>query len=334
MKKGLIIFIVCAVVGGVIGYTSLSLLEPTGNPQVRQVLDIPEGVSFSEVAQTLHDHNLIRSTGAFLWLGRLTGAERKIIPGEYEFRGGMKPSDILAKIVNGEVVQYVVTIPEGFSVVQVADLLHQKGLADREEFLRVVQDPEVIRGLNLQVSHLEGYLFPDTYHFHRNLKTETIVRTMVDRLRQALTPRLLSRAAELGLSVHEVLTLASVVEKETGQPEERGLISGVFHNRLKRKIPLQSDPTVIYALKVFDGNLRKKDLGIDSPYNTYRVRGLPPGPIANPGAEAIDAALYPVRTHFLYFVARNDGSHKFSATLREHNQAVRKYQLSRARRSS
>lgn len=166
------------------------------------------------------------------------------------------------------------------------------------------------------------------------MTAEAVIRRLVGRMRQTLNAELLARADEIGMTTHEVLTLASVIEKETGKPEERGLISGVFHNRLKRNIPLQSDPTVIYALEMYDGNLRKRDLSVKSPYNTYRVKGLPPGPITNPGEAAIRAALYPVPTNFLYFVSRNDGSHKFSATLAEHNSAVKKYQVSQARRAS
>jgi UPF0755 protein len=157
---------------------------------------------------------------------------------------------------------------------------------------------------------------------------------LVAGLRQALTPDLYQRAKDVNLSLHQVLTLASVIEKETGVREERELVSAVFHNRLRRNLPLQSDPTIIYALDGFDGNLRVRDLALDSPYNTYRVVGLPPGPIANPGLQSIRAALYPAQTNYLYFVSRNDGSHYFSSTLEEHNRAVDKYQRRAARRSS
>ncbi|MYA27870.1 MAG: endolytic transglycosylase MltG, partial [Nitrospira sp. SB0666_bin_27] len=177
-------------------------------------------------------------------------------------------------------------------------------------------------------------LFPDTYQFARHMAPDRLIATMVSPFKQTVTDDDRRRAAELGLSMHQAVTLASVIEKETARPDERTLISGVFHNRLRKKIPLQSDPTVIYALHEFDGNLRKKDLSIDSPYNTYRVVGLPPGPIANPGSAAVHAALYPEPSEYLYFVSRNDGSHEFSATLADHNRAVRKYQLRQRRRTS
>ena len=204
----------------------------------------------------------------------------------------------------------------------------------RSAFIEAVRDPELIHSLGLEVQSLEGYLFPDTYFLTRSMSNQAVVRLLVSRLQETLTTEFRDRASAIGMSIHEVLTLASVIEKETGLSDERTLISGVFHNRLRRKIPLQSDPTVIYALEMFDGNLRKRDLTVDSPYNTYRVRGLPPGPIANPGAASIRAALFPATTSFLYFVSRNDGSHKFSSTLTEHNSAVRKYQHGRIRQAS
>ncbi|MDE0403745.1 MAG: endolytic transglycosylase MltG [Nitrospira sp.] len=332
-KSLLIVFGVLILVAGC-GFAVLSQLQPVGNASQVVVLDITEGSSLSDVAKQLHRQELIKSDWAFVWMGRLSGSDRKIIPGEYEFHGGMTPSTILEKIIRGEVLQYTVTIPEGFAMSQIADLLHERRLADRDAFLRCANDPAFIRTLLLSVDTLEGYLFPDTYRFARHMKPEQLIETMVSKLKQTLSKEDRGRAAELDLSLHEVMTLASMIEKETAKPDERTLISGVFHNRLQKDIPLQSDPTVIYAVHEFDGNLRKKDLSIDSPYNTYLVVGLPPGPIANPGRAAIHAALYPEPTEYLYFVSRNDGSHEFSATLAQHNRAVKKYQLRQRRRSS
>ena len=169
-------------------------------------------------------------------------------------------------------------------------------------------------------------MFPDTYRFARYMPPEFIVRIFVSRFHEMVTPELQAQAKSMEMTFQEIITLASVIEKETGLAAERSLVSGVFHNRLRQNIPLQSDPTVIYALEYFDGNIRKADLSVNSPYNTYKVRGLPPGPIANPGLAAIKAALYPTPSNFVYFVSRNDGSHKFSVTLAEHNKAVDKYQ--------
>ena len=238
----------------------------------------------------------------------------------------MRPTDILAKLVAGDVYQHSVTIPEGYNVVQIADMLDQKGLADKQDILRLSKDPEFIDSVKIKAPTLEGYLFPDTYRFARYTPPEFIVRTFINRFNEMVTPEIQAQAKTMGMTLQEVLTLASVVEKETGLASERPLVSGVFHNRLRKNIPLQSDPTVIYALEYFDGNIRKADLSVQSPYNTYVVRGLPPGPIANPGLAAIQAALHPTPSDFVYFVSRNDGSHKFSATLAEHNKAVDKYQ--------
>ena len=313
------------------------LMQPaaseTGDDTVR-IVDIPAGATFRQVATLLKNEHLITNYWFFRLLGKLESADRRIIPGEYALHPGMRPTEILSDLVNGRVVLHPVTIPEGYTVAQIAELLGQKDIADQGELTRLTHDREFIRSLSLDVSSLEGYLFPNTYRFARRTDPKEVLRTLVAGLRQALTPDLYQRAKDLNLSLHQVLTLASVIEKETGVREERELVSAVFHNRLRRKLPLQSDPTVIYALDGFDGNLRARDLSLDSPYNTYRFPGLPPGPIASPGLQAIRAALYPAATNYLYFVSRNDGSHYFSSTLEEHNRAVDKYQRRPPRRSS
>jgi UPF0755 protein len=287
---------------------------------------IPEGATFQQVAALLKREQLIKSRSAFVLLGKTQDADRKIHPGEYEFHAAMPPADILARLLSGRVLLHQITIPEGLTMAQIADTLDRQAITDGAELLKLAKDREFIRTLDIDAETLEGYLYPDTYRFPRGTKAKDVIRTMVGSLRQVLTPELHARAQEVHLTIHEVLTLASVIEKETRDGQERPLISAVFHNRLRKRIPLQSDPTVIYGLPLFDGNLRKKDLSSSSPYNTYRVRGLPPGPIASPGVESIRAALYPAHTPYLYFVSRNDGTHQFSATLVEHNQAVEKYQ--------
>ena len=188
--------------------------------------------------------------------------DRRILAGEYALHAGMRPTEILRELHNGHVVLYPVTIPEGYTVAQIADLLEQKGLVDKAKFLWLAHDRDFIRTLELDVAGLEGYLFPNTYRIARHTKTKDIISTMVADLRQAFTPELRARAREINMSMHQVLTLASVIEKETSVDGERELISAVFHNRLRRKIPLQSDPTVIYGLGTYDGNLRKRDLSV------------------------------------------------------------------------
>lgn len=311
---------------GVVGVAGLWLNQPPGDSSTVRLVDIPPGSTFNQVAHLLYDQQLIRAKWVFSILGRLQNLDRKIFPGEYELHAGMRTTEILDKLAKGELVQHAITIPEGYSVAQIADVLSQKKMAKKEEVLQLSQDQLFIRSLHLSVPSLEGYLFPDTYQFPRYTPADAILKTMVNRFQEVVTVDIRNQAARMGMTLQEVLTLASVVEKETGLPVERPLVAGVFHNRLKKNIPLQSDPTVIYAIENFDGNIRKADLSINSPYNTYRVRGLPPGPIANPGLDAIKAVLDPTPTDYVYFVSRNDGSHEFSTTLDEHNRAVEKYQ--------
>ncbi len=300
--------------------------QPEGGSTQPVLVEIPPGTPFTQVSRILDHHHLIGSEWFFTLLGRVQRVDRNIIPGEYELDAGMQPTELLHKLVKGEVYQYAITIPEGYTVAQIADILDQKRLALKQDIFRLSHDPVFIQSLNIQAPTLEGYLFPDTYHISRFTPPESIIRTFVHRFHDVMIPEFKDRAMVMGMTLQEVLTLASVVEKETGMAAERPLVSGVFHNRLRLGIPLQSDPTVIYALESFDGNIRKADLSVDSPYNTYKVRGLPPGPIANPGLAAIHAALYPTTTDFVYFVARNDGSHQFSVTLADHNKAVDLYQ--------
>jgi UPF0755 protein len=321
---------------GVVAYQTIRWAEgpviPTEEHPPSKVVDIPDGSTFQYVATLLEQEGLIKSRFFFVLFGKSQSADRKVHAGEYELNPGMTPAEILAMLLNGQVVLHSLTIPEGLTIVQIAELASQDGLTDRAEFLRLAKDRAFVESLGVKAETLEGYLYPNTYKFPRAVKAREVLVTMVEQLRRVLGPEFLARMQELKMTMHEVLTLASVIEKETGSGGERSEISAVFHNRLKKRIPLQSDPTVIYGLPAFDGNLRKKDLSSPSPYNTYRVQGLPPGPIANPGFQAIRATLYPSNSSYLYFVSRNDGTHQFSATLIEHNRAVEKYQKRPVRR--
>ena len=332
-------FLLVAMVAlGVAAYQMIRWAEgpviPTQEHPPSKVVVIPDGSTFQYAAALLERERLIKSRSAFVLFGKSQSADRKVHAGEYELNPGMTPAEILSKLLNGQVLLHSLTIPEGLTLTQIADLVSQQGLTDRAEFLRLAKDRAFIASLGIKAETLEGYLYPDTYKFPRAVKAREVLVAMVEQLRQVVGPDLLARMQELKMTMHEVLTLASVIEKETGSGGERPEISAVFHNRLKKHIPLQSDPTVIYGLPAFDGNLHKKDLSSPSPYNTYRVQGLPPGPIANPGIQAIRATLYPSDSHSLYFVSRNDGTHHFSATLIEHNQAVEKYQKRPFRRAS
>jgi UPF0755 protein len=241
----------------------------------------------------------------------------------------MPPREILEALTSGMAVLYVVTIPEGYRITEIADLLEAKGLVDKTDFIEATRNRELLESLNIPSGSLEGYMYPETYKFSKAGGARRIVQTLLDTFKErVLQPERVQQAEAMQFTFHEIVTLASLIEKETGLGKERKLISSVFHNRLAKKMRLQTDPTVIYAMIDFDGNIRKKDLSIDSPYNTYKYFGLPPGPIASPGLESIQAALEPEESDFLYFVSRKDGSHQFSTNYKDHIRAVRKYQLS------
>jgi UPF0755 protein len=301
-------------------------LPPAFQGEERSIV-VQKGSTFREVVQALDEAGLLRSPAKFSLMARILRVTGRVQAGEYTLSTAMIPPVILRKLVTGDVVKYRITIPEGYTVRQIAARLEEKGIIQgQEEFLAEAFSPDFAASLGIKGAGVEGYLFPDTYLFPKGVSPVEIIKTMVGRFTKVYTPAFSQRAAELGLTDREVVTLASIIEKETGVASERPHISAVFHNRLKRGIPLCSDPTVIYGIAGFDGNLRKRDLEQRTPYNTYLIQGLPPGPIANPGRASLKAALYPAPANYLYFVSRNDGSHHFSTTLREHNEAVRRYQ--------
>ena len=299
---------------------------PMSDNTQSQVFEVKSGMTLKQVSQELLGHKLIRSANAFQAIALIQDKEKLIKVGEYYISPSMPAAEILQRITSGKTVLHSVTIPEGYRITEIANLLEERDLVDKNIFLQQAKNVKLLEGV--PTGSLEGYLFPDTYHFGKRTTEAIIIKKMVETFKErALKKEFLKRAGDMGFSYHEIITLASLIEKETGKDSERKQISSVFHNRLKKNMLLQTDPTVIYAIDIFDGNIRKRDLNIDSPYNTYRYKGLPPGPIANPGLKSIIAALYPATTSDLYFVSKQDGSHKFSATLNEHNRAVQKYQL-------
>ncbi|MBN2538821.1 MAG: endolytic transglycosylase MltG [Deltaproteobacteria bacterium] len=325
--------IITAVVLIGISFVCLILWNYTNSPidfEYRELtVEIPRGSSFAQTADILSEAGMIRHKKKFYLLALVTDASKHIKAGEYVLRSSMTPMAVLEKLMRGKVKGYQVFIPEGFTLSQIASRLENQGLADRETFISLASDSRLLSSLGIEEESAEGYLFPDTHMLNKSMGEEGIIRFMVRQFRKVMTPDMLKRANELGLTEGEVVTLASIIEKEGGPLEERPMISAVFHNRLKRGMRLQSDPTVIYDIEDFDGNLRKADLQKETPYNTYRIDGLPPGPICNPGMEAIEAALYPESVDFLYFVSKNNGSHQFSSNLKDHNKAVLKYQIKR-----
>ncbi|RJQ72790.1 MAG: endolytic transglycosylase MltG [Desulfobacteraceae bacterium] len=301
--------------------------RPASPGGTQRIVVIAPGETFNAVTASLEHNDIIASRWRFKLLARFRGDDKRLKAGEYALTSAMSPVQILESLVSGKVLLHRLMIPEGYTIAQIAAEVGRAELAAAQEFRALAMEPGLAAVLGLEGLSLEGYLFPDTYYFPKNLPVRTIIETMVERFREKFPQQWRDRAQELGLSMNQVVTLASIIEKETGDPSERAIIASVFHNRLKKKMRLESDPTVIYGIENFDGNITRSHLLTATPYNTYRIRGLPPGPIANPGKEAIEAALYPAQTSFLYFVSKKDGTHHFSTTIEEHNRAVRLYQL-------
>ncbi len=289
---------------------------------------IPQGAGVRQIKTILGNHGIVDDDIRFLILARITDTARHLRAGEYRVPPGQTPLQVLRLLEQGDVIHHPFTIPEGLSVSQVAQILKKGEWLDPDRFLSLTRDPEFITSLGLQVDNLEGYLFPDTYVLTRgDISEELLIRMMVSRFLAVWKD--LEKPSESELSRHQILTLASIVEKETAAPGERSLIARVFQNRLEKNMRLQSDPTVIYGLSDFNGNLTREHLKTETPYNTYVIRGLPPGPICNPGKDSIEAVLKPADAPYLYFVSKNDTTHYFSTNLTEHNRAVRKYQKQR-----
>ncbi len=302
--------------------------QPAGKNKAEVMVNVEPGMSLTQVANLLSSKKIIANSTTFRIYTYLKGNQGDIQAGEYLLSPSLKPEIILKKLTSGETVAHTITIPEGFRILEIANLFAAAGLANRNRFLEATRDPELLKRFKIPTPDLEGYLFPDTYQFRRQSSEKDIVLAMANNFEKRLVKSdYAEQAKKLSLTFHQVITLASLIEKETGSPKERPLISSVFHNRLKRKMLLQTDPTVIFALSGFDGNIRKKDLSVDSPYNTYLYKGLPPGPIASPGEDSVIAALNPATSDAIFFVSRKDGSHQFSTNLIDHNKAVVKYQL-------
>ncbi|MDR2141731.1 MAG: endolytic transglycosylase MltG [Deltaproteobacteria bacterium] len=294
------------------------------------VVSIPPGATNAQIGQILRRAGVIRSPEAFGWalkIRSLIGKPTSLKAGEQALDPAWDVWTIIATLHKGNFKLYPFTVPEGRTMLDIANAVEAAGLGRATEFLALTRDRAFIASLGIQAPTLEGYLFPETYSFPRGTPLKTIIATMTDQFFKVWN-KYSSMAALKGMSLNEVVTLASIVEKETGRPEERPMIAGVFLNRLEKRMRLQTDPTVIYGLPNFNGNLTRADLETPHPYNTYVIDGLPPGPIASPGEEAIKAVLTPAPGQYLYFVSRNDGTHHFSETLAEHNRMVNRYQRS------
>ncbi len=326
-KAALLFFLgIIVFVGWLFGYAE------TKGPDMKTpwaVVTIAHGSSAAHIGHLLGEAGLIHEDVRFLLLAKITGYSKKFEAGEFRLTTGLKPLQVMRQLSEAQPVQHPVTIPEGLRAEEIADIYAKGGWCNHDEFLHLVHDSRFIASLGLEnISNLEGYLFPDTYYLTRmSTNARSIITTMVRRFQSVWDE--LSQKGTGTLSKQDTVILASIVEKETADPSERPKIAAVFLNRLRLGMRLQSDPTVIYGIEPFSGNLTKDDLQHYTPYNTYMTPALPPGPICNPGKDSLRAVLHPDKDSYLYFVSKNDGSHQFSKTLAEHNRAVWKYQKSK-----
>jgi len=307
------------------GYVLYAVQPVLPDGEQEQLVHVEKGLNGRQIAHLLADHGLVRDADLLYWLLRLTGADKRLQAGYYVLKPSMNAFEIIEQLQQGRTTSVTVTIPEGFELKQIAARLAQKGLVDYGKFMELALNAPLVFGgdmpLEIPITSLEGYLFPDTYTFSYGQSEAEIIRQMVGRFLEVVIPEVQDRIGRWGLGLHELVTLASIVEREVAVDWERPLVASVYLNRLKINMPLQADPTVRYVMEEDRARVLYRDLEIDSPYNTYRSRGLPPGPIASPGLASIMAVLDPAETDYLFFVAKGDGTHQFSRTFAEHVKA-------------
>jgi UPF0755 protein len=332
LKLIALLLIVAAALAGFVVYRAYEMAHDPyqGYAGEEIFFTVDRGATGTRIGRALAAEGIIEEERLFVAALRLRGETGSLQAGEYRFAEPLSTLDVVERLVRGDIYTFAVTVPEGLTVSETAEHLAAKGISEAAALEEVFQDASLVAGIDSDATDLEGYLFPTTYQFTRNPQPREVARMMVAQFEEIFDDEKRARSKELGLTPRAVITLASVIEKETGNAEERPLIGSVVWNRLERGMPLAMDSTIIFALKRdgrYDGNLRRVDLEMDDPYNTYRVAGPPPGPIASPGEASIDAVLEPATTRYLYFVSKNDGSHHFSTSYREHVNAVRKYQV-------
>ena len=334
---GIVLVLACmGIVAGLYQFTSFWMgAAGSGQPERSVFYEVKKNQTPLEVLKDLQREGVVSDARLFYWYGRFTGRLSRFKAGDYRFSTHMKPDEIFNVVTSGVSYGFPLTIPEGYTMDQIAVLVDKLKPGAAARFLALVRDQAFIKSLNLLPEPprtLEGFLFPETYLVTRQMPVEDIVRQMTRKYRSVMDEKAVLRAKELGFTEYQLLTLASVVERETGAPEDRPKVSSVFHNRLRKRMKLQSDPTVIYGIKNYNGNITKKDLLTPHPWNTYTIPALPLTPIGNPGREAINATLHPPESKYLYFVSHGDGTTEFSETLHQHNAAVQKYQVDRRAR--
>jgi len=328
------LLMIIVLIGGFVGYHFVNS-RPSDNPE-EVVFEVTQGKSFSRVANELQALQLVNNGTLFTWFARLQGAAGKMKVGEYALRKDMKPSEILSIIVSGKSIGRPFTIVEGLNIFEIAELYENQGFGKREDFLIWAADPAFVKQLlGEERTSLEGYLYPETYFLTKFTTTKELLQAMVGNFNQAYKD-VETKSEIKGWTRHQVVTLASIIEKETGAPEERPRISSVFHNRMLKGMMLQTDPTIIYGLAEIAQktvySITRADILRPTRYNTYVIKGLPPGPIGNPGKAALEAAVRPEKTEYLFFVSQNDGTHIFSTDYEAHSRAVKKFQVDRKAR--
>ena len=307
---------------------------PAGDGSNVQMVDCVKGASLSRAASDMERRGVIRSATALVWLARLKGVDSQVQAGTYRINDAMTPSEIIRKMVAGDVYGFRFAVPEGYSIYQLAELLHGRRIHSRADFLAACTDREIPREFGIPGVSVEGYLFPATYNITPRMKPADTVRMMVRQFEKVCGSQVSPLFMKRDNTRHKLVTLASLVEKEAVEPNEQPVIASVFFNRLRKGMRLQSDPTAVYGVRSFAGKVTREDIRRPSPYNTYHISGLPPGPIGNPGTGALKAVIKPQNTSYFYFVARNDGTHFFSSTLDQHNGAVTKYLKGKANNQS
>jgi len=308
-----------------VGLFAFFLYTPKGDGRNVQIVDFAKGSPLKKLATDLEKDGIINSANLFTFYAKVSGVAGKLQAGTYKFTDAMTPPEIMRKLAGGDVFEKRFAVPEGYSIFQVAEMLDSRGFFNKEPFLKECRNPQLLKELGIKAASVEGFLYPSTYSL---LKIETpadLIRQMAGQFSKVYLEKFAAAEKNSRLSRLQIITLASIVEKEAVAPEEMPIIASVFHNRLKRGMPLQSDPTAIYGQRAFGGKVSGSDVRRESPYNTYLIKGLPPGPIGNPGAASIEAVLSPAATGYYYFVAKSDGTHHFSVSLDEHNRAVQRY---------
>ncbi len=308
-------------------YAAIELFLPVQTSNKNLEIQISQGSTFRQAAEILRVQNLIRDKRIFLVFGRLTGADRRIRAGFYSLWTGMNPLEILKILRKGKIIEYEVKILEGDSLLEISSAFAKTGIVSSEEFMNIARDRDFLAIYDIDAPSIEGYLYPDTYYIPKGMAAEEALDIMISKMREKLSDKVMARMQELGMTENKVLTLASIIEKEAVIDSERELISAVYHNRLRKNMLLQADPTAIYGVKSSKEKITLSDLKRKTPYNTYANKGLPPGPIASPSMKSITAALYPANVPYIYFVAQDDRSHRFTETAAQHAEAVKSYRL-------